>query len=310
MTLARTREGKPKRLDFQQGQKITGLLLIAPWLAGFILFKLLPILASLAISFTDFHMLHPEETAFVGLENYAQMLDDPAAGFLLLITIGDAIRTVPLQLAASILLAVLLNNPRLKNKTLAQTLFFIPSIIPSVAILFMWLGFANPSTGWLNRLILKPLGFAEFDLYTEAAFELLFALSSLWAIGPGMLIMLGALRGMSHEVHEAARVDGAGPLERFFFITLPLISPAIFFALIINLISVFGGVVLLDRGNVFSGSSSPLDGYISEVMFGDFQLGYAASLAWTFFILVMIVILILFATSRRWVYYPDLEGKP
>jgi multiple sugar transport system permease protein len=310
MTLARTREGKPKRLDLQQRQKITGLLLIAPWLAGFILFKLLPILASLAISFTDFHMLHPEETAFVGLENYARMLDDPAAGFLLLITIGDAIRTVPLQLVASILLAVLLNNPRLKNKTLAQTLFFIPSIIPSVAILFMWLGFANPSTGWLNRLILKPLGFAEFDLYTEAAFELLFALSSLWAIGPGMLIMLGALRGMSDEVHEAARVDGAGPLERFFFITLPLISPAIFFSLIINLISVFGGVVLLDRGNVFSGSSSPFDGYISEVMFGDFQLGYAASLAWTFFILVMIVILALFTTSRRWVYYPDLEGKP
>ena len=120
--------------------------------------------------------------------------------------------------------------------------------------------------------------------------------------------MLGALRGVSPEVHEAARVDGAGPFVRFFYVTIPLISPAIFFALVINLIAVFGGVVLLDRGNIFSGSISPYDGYISYTMFQQYELGYASSLAWILFILVMVVVVFLFASSRRWVYFPDQEN--
>ena len=155
---------------------------------------------------------------------------------------------------------------------------------------------------------MQPLGLLGFnDVYSDAAVALLFTISSLWSIGPGMLIMLGAMQGISSEIMEAARVDGAGPLVRFFKITLPMISPAIFFSLVINLIAVFGGVILLDRGNVFSGSSSPFDGYISYWLFGEWQLGYAASLAWVFFALVMVVVVTLFTSSRRWVYYPDRE---
>jgi ABC-type sugar transport system permease subunit len=121
--------------------------------------------------------------------------------------------------------------------------------------------------------------------------------------------MLGAMQGVPNEIMEAARVDGAGPLVRFFGITLPIISPAIFFALVINLIGVFGGVILLDRAGSFRGSNSPFDNVIDRFMFGpEFQLGFAASLAWVFFALVLIVILILFSTSRRWVFYPDQEG--
>jgi multiple sugar transport system permease protein len=100
-------------------------------------------------------------------------------------------------------------------------------------------------------------------------------------------------------------VDGAGPLERFFGITLPLISPAVFFSIIINLITVFGGVILLDRGNAFSGNASAYDGYVSYVMFSQMELGYASALAWFFFIIVMGLIVLLFATSKRWVYFPD-----
>jgi ABC-type sugar transport system permease subunit len=96
-------------------------------------------------------------------------------------------------------------------------------------------------------------------------------------------------------------------MVRFFYITLPLITPAIFFSIVINLISIFGGVILLDRGNAFSGSFSPFDGYISYVLFENLDLGYAASLAWFFFILVMIVTIALFASARKWVYYPDRE---
>lgn len=288
--------------------KTTGLLLISPWLVGFLLFKLLPILASLGLSFTDFYLLEPGQTRFIGLENYARLMQDPVVGFLIVATINLAIRTIPMQLAASILLAALLSSPRLKAPTPMRTLFFLPSIIPSVAIAFMWFGFADPNTGWLNRFILRPFGLTGFnDVYSDAAIALLVTINSLWAIGPGMLIMLAAMQGVSTEIQEAARVDGAGPFVRFFRITLPMITPAIFFSLVINLIAVFGGVILLDRGNTFRGGSSPFDNYITYWMFEQWQLGYAASLAWLFFILVMIVVVTLFSTSRRWVYYPDRE---
>jgi multiple sugar transport system permease protein len=213
-------------------------------------------------------------------------------------------------MAASIFLSALLSSPRLRGRTALRTFYFLPSIIPSVAIIFMWMGFVDPATGWLNKLILQPLGLAGSNgLYVEGLTGMLFAVNSLWSIGPGMLIMLGALQGIPQEIMEAARVDGAGPLVRFVSITLPLISPAIFFSLVINLITAFGGVVLLDRGNIFSGSISPYDGYVSNVLFREFELGYASSLAWFFLILVMIIIVTLFATSKRWVYYSDRGGQ-
>jgi ABC-type sugar transport system permease subunit len=286
-----------------------GLMLISPWLVGLLFFKLLPILASLAISFTDFYLLEPGETQFIGLDNYIRLFQDSTVGLVLISTINMAIRTIPLQLGASILLAALLNSVRLKLSTLARTLFFLPSIIPSVAILFMWFGFVDPNTGWLNRFVLEPLGLLGFnDVFSDAATSLLFTISSLWAIGPGMLIMLGAMQGISPEIDEAARMDGAGPLVRFFSVTLPMISPAIFFALVINLIAIFGGVILLDRGDQFRGGSSPYDSYVSYWIFDQFELGYAASLSWVFLVVVMIVIAALFSSSRRWVYYPDREG--
>jgi len=289
--------------------KVFGVLLILPWLIGFLLFKLLPIIASLGLSLTDFHMLHPQETQFIGLENYIQIFQDETVGFLLFRTLSPALTNIPLQIAASILLAACLDSRRLKGQTALRTLFFLPSIIPGVAVAFMWSGFTDPDTGWLNRFILEPLGLTAFgDLYIQGANQLLSTLRALWSIGPGILIMLSALQSVSPELHEAARVDGAGPIERFSFISLPLMSPAIFFTLIINLITAFGGVILLDRGNSFSGGGSPYDRYISRVMFDDFQLGYASGLAWIFFILVMIVVVILFSTSKHWVYYPDRES--
>jgi len=297
-----------KRIRLRYDQ-IYGVLLISPWILGLLLFKLLPILASFGISFTDFQLLTPEQTRFTGLENYIRLFHDQGVGYVLFETIALGISTIPLQLVASILLASWLSNPRLKAGTMMRTLFFLPSIIPGVAIFFMWIGFADPATGWLNKLILQPLGLTGFNnLYSDGAVALLFSLSSLWSVGPGMLIMLGALQGLPPEIEEAARVDGAGPLVRFFYITLPLISPAIFFAIVINMIAIFGGVILLDRGNVFSGSFSPYDGYVSYVLFERHDLGYAASLAWFFFFIVMIVVYALFSSARRWVYYPDRDA--
>ena len=307
MTASSTSQSPPRK--FLHPNMRTGLLLISPWLAGLLIFKIVPILVSFGFSFTNFYMLTPGETQFTGLQNYLRIFQDEAVGYVLFSTISLALFTIPLQMLTSILLAALLSSAQVKNKTALRTLFFLPSIIPSIAILFMWFGFIDPSTGWLNRMILEPLGLIGItDVFSEGSFNLLMAVMSLWSIGPGFLILLAALQGIPPEIEEAARVDGAGPLVRFFMITLPLISPAIFFSLILNLISLGGGVILLDRGNIFSGSISPYDGYVADVMFRRFDLGYAASLAWVFFALMMVLILALFSSSRRWVYYPDKEG--
>jgi multiple sugar transport system permease protein len=120
--------------------------------------------------------------------------------------------------------------------------------------------------------------------------------------------MYGAMQAIPKEIIEAARVDGAGPVTRLITITLPMISPAIFFSLVINLTSAFGGSVLLDRGYLFSGSLSPMESYINSVMFGKFELGYAAALAWVMFAVTMSITLALFRSATKWVYFPEEGG--
>jgi multiple sugar transport system permease protein len=286
-----------------------GMMMISPWLLGLLIFKLLPILASLALSFTDFHLLNPDKIQFVGLANYRIVFRDEQAVTVLWQTVKLALVVIPLQTFASIVVAALLSSQKLLARNTMRTLFFLPSIIPAFAAALMWQGYVSPATGWLNRLILDPLGLASLNhFYSRGASQPLFILSSLWTIGPGILIMMGARQGISSEIYEAARMDGAGRITRFFKITIPLITPAIFFSLVLNLTAVFGGAILLDRGNRWRNDFSSYDGYINYVLFDMFRLGYASSLAWIFFVFVLILVLILFGTSKRWVYFPDREG--
>jgi len=284
-----------------------GLFLISPWLIGLLIFKLVPILASLGISFTDYQLLNPDQIQFIGLKNYRNVFNDAVAGTVLWQTVKLALIVIPLQIAASIFIAVLLSNRRLLMKNTIRTLFFLPSIIPAFATVLMWRGYLDPGIGWLH-LILLPVGLGGLMLsVSSGSTDLLFILTSLWTIGPSILIMMGAIRSISSEIYEAAWLDGAGTLTRFFKMTIPLITPAIFFSLVLNLTALFGGAILLDRGNTYRGDISSYDGYVRYVLLDLFQVGYASSLAWVFFIVVMIVILILFGTARRWVYFPDRE---
>jgi multiple sugar transport system permease protein len=285
----------------------TGIALIAPWLLGFLLLKLIPIACSLAFSLTDFDMLHPEDIQYIGLGNYARILTDGFAGFSLFSTLSMALITLPLQLPSALFLATLLNSERVFGKQIYRTLIFLPSVIPGAAIAFVWFGFLDPTTGWLNRLLIEPLGLPPYPgPFTTSGFYLYQIITALWSIGPGFLVMLGAMKGVPTELYEAARVDGAGPMVRFLKVTVPIISPAIFFALVINLVSIFGGAPLLDRGSAFSGGGqSAFDNYIYNVMFRQNQLGYASSLAWVIFVVMLLVTIILFRTARHWVYYPE-----
>lgn len=278
-----------------------GLLFLSPWLLGFLLLKFLPILAALGFSFTNFHMLRPEQTRFIGLENYLRALTDMGVFGSLVGSLGYFLLTVPAQLLAALGLAALLSSERIFGKALLRPLFFMPSIIPAGAILFIWIGFVDERAGWLNRLVTEPLGLPPVPISFASAIVLF----ALWSIGPGFLIMYGAMQAIPKEIIEAARVDGAGPLLRFVSIVIPMISPAIFFSLVINLTSAFGGTVLLDRGYLFSRSLSPMEGYINSTIFNQFDLGYAATLAWVMFAVTMTITVALFRSASRWVYFPE-----
>jgi ABC-type sugar transport system permease subunit len=285
-----------------------GLWLIAPFLIGLLLFKLVPILATLGMSFTNMYLLEPFDYKFVGLKNYIELFADSRLGVAFLGTLKSALVLIPLQILGAIGLASLLSSPKLHFKNTYRMLFFLPSIIASFPAYLMWSGFTNPQSGWLYPLLLNPLGLAKFVNFLGVGIvPLVKLLSTLWSIGPGFLIMMGAMQGIPTDTYETALVDGASRLRRFFSITIPLISQAIFFTLILNLTTLFGGTVMMDIGYTFKTDLSSVDAFLYDLLFYSFHLGSAASLAWIFFIVMLVVVLALFATSKRWVYFPDQE---
>jgi len=295
--------GAHPNAGLRREEGLIGLMFLSPWILGFILLKALPILAALVFSFTNFQMASPETAQFIGLKNYITFLGDLNAWSSLAGSLGYFLTTVPLEMVVALALAALISSERLPARGLLRSLIFMPSIIPIMAIFFIWFGLVDPRSGWLNVLIMVPLGLPPI---APDSFETLNTMITLWSIGPGFLIMYGAMQAIPKEIHEAARVDGAGPVLRFFSITLPMISPAIFFSLVINLTSAFGGALLLDRGYLFSQSLSPMEGYINSIMFRD--LGYASALAWVMFAVTMTITIVLFRSARRWVYFPEETG--
>ena len=294
----------PKHRSLNRYSAIMGFLFISPWLLGFILFKLVPILAALGFSFTNFHLVATEPTRFIGLKNYANILKDQDAGASLFASIGVFLFVVPIEMIAALGLAAIFANTRLRARRLLRTLFFFPSIIPAIAIFVIIGGLTDPGSGWLDRLLVQPFHIPPINF--GAVFPIIF---SLWSVGPSFLIMLGAMQGVSPEIYEAARVDGAGPIMRFFAITMPMISPAIFFSLIINMTNAFGGVVLLDRGLPFSQSLAPMEAYIGFQMFTRSDLGYASALAWILCLFMVFVVVMFFRSARSWVYFPVEEDN-
>ncbi len=294
----RSRSPKPdKHLSLRKYEATVGFLFLLPWLLGFLFFKLVPILAALGFSFTNFKMLEPEATRFIGLTNYLTFFKDSSAGASLFGSISYFLLSVPLEMVIALFLAAVFTSERLRGKRIMRTLFFMPSIIPAIAIFIIISGLIDVNNGWITRL---------FHLSQSTPLYSLFPIIlSLWTIGPGFLIMLGAMQAVPKELYEAARVDGAGPINRFVSITVPMSSPAIFFSLVINMISAFGGVALLDRGLSYSQSLSPMESYITYQMFSFSNLGYASALAWIMFILVMVVTIILFRSARYWVHFPE-----
>jgi ABC-type sugar transport system permease subunit len=287
-------------------ESLTGLAYVSPWLIGFVLFSALPMIASFILSMTNFDPREPDEIQFIGLDNYVQMLHDPVLLDSLLVTIRFAIIVVPLTMAFSLGIALLVNNTLLAGRNVFRTLFYLPIQIPLVASTLVWVGVLNTSTGWLN-MGLGAFGIAGPDWLNSTTWVTpSLALMGLWGIGNMMLIFLAGLQGVPTELYDAAKVDGAGVWARFRHVTVPLLSPVLFYNLIISLIFTFqyftqAYVISNGRGEP-AGATLFYNLNLYREGFAFFHMGYASALAWLLFVIVLGLTILLFRTARSWVY--------
>ncbi len=288
-----------------------GFLFLLPWIIGFFAFQLLPILFTLFLSFTDYAASSEFKLGnfhFVGWENYKHLFSDPMALPSMGITLKFALIGIPLGLIVPLALAVLVNSRRLIASSLFRTLFYLPSVIPVVAGTIIFGGVMNAQSGWLN-LVLKAVGIANpprwFTDPTWAGFAL--NLLAIWAVGNAMIILLAGLQGVPTELYEAATVDGAGPITKFFYITVPMVSPVIFYNVTIGVIGAFQYFVpaLLIGGVNGDPQRSllffPMVFYREAFVLS--HMGYASVLAMVIFVVTMVAAGLLFFFGQRLVYY-------
>ena len=302
--LSAVRPGLWTRLTSRES--LTGLVFVAPFIIGFLLFAALPMLASLVLSFTDFDPRRPDEISFIGLDNYARMLRDPILLESLWVTVRFALLVVPLSLSFALAVAMLVNNTLLAGRNVFRTLFYMPMQIPIVASTVVWIGVLNASNGWLNYA-LEAVGLPGPNWLNSAIWVgPALALMGLWGIGNMMLIFLAGLQSVPTELYDAAKVDGAGWWARFRSVTLPMISPVLFYNLIIALIATFqyftqayvisNGRGDPDRATLFFNLN------LYREAFTFFHMGYASALAWLLFVIVLALTILLFKTAGSWVY--------
>jgi ABC-type sugar transport system permease subunit len=289
-----------------------GLVFIGPWIAGLVLFTAGPMLVSLVMSLTNFDLVHPDSVRFVGLDNYARMINDPTVIGSLVATIKFAVITIPLTMLASLGFALLLNHPGLPLKGPLRALVYMPVMIPLVASTLVWMGFLNTDTGWLNG-ILGALGLPRPDwINSQTWIYPALSIIGLWSIGNFMIINIAGLQSVPTELYEAARIDGAGPWTSFRRITIPLMSPVLLYNLVIVLIGTFQ--YFTQAYTMTNGRGDPANAtlFINLVLFREGfvfnHMGYAAAIAWLLFVIVLALTLVLFAIGRRRVYYAG--GEP
>jgi ABC-type sugar transport system permease subunit len=282
-----------------------GWFFVSPWIIGFVLFTAIPMALALYFSLTDFDLRRPDEVQFVGLANYAQLLRDPNVLQSLSVTLRFAVITVPPTIALAVGLAVLLNSPRLFGRRTFRTLFYMPTQIPLVASTLIWAGVLNAETGWVNGL-LGFVGVSGPDWLNDPGWVLpSLGIVGLWGIGAMMLIALAGIQSIPTELYDAAKVDGAGAWTTFRRITLPLLSPVLFYSLLISCVGVsqyFIQAYVLKNGQP-DDSTLFYNVNLYREAFSFNQLGYASALAWVLFLIVLGLAMLLFWSSSRWVFY-------
>jgi ABC-type sugar transport system permease subunit len=307
--------GRGKASGLSRRETRWGLLFLSPWIVGLLAFYLIPMGASLVFSFTQFELGQgaiSESLRFVGFANYVQLFRDPQVRKSLLITIRFMVIALPIGVLWPVLLAALLNAKNLWTKQLLRTLYYLPFIVPVVSVAYIWQGFLNTRTGWLNRFLgLLSIPGPEWLNSTAWIYPAL-VLVGLWGVGDSLIRTLAGMQNVPSELYEAARVDGASWLRIFWSITVPMISPMVFYNLLLLVIGLFQYFIL---AWIMGGPNSNPDEatlfynvYLYKQAFVYSNMGYGATLAWVLFLLALVVTIILFGTQKYWVYYAAEEG--
>jgi multiple sugar transport system permease protein len=283
---------------------LKGYLFISPVILGYLIWVAGPMLMAIWLSLTEWNLLQPPQ--YVGLSNYQQMFQDDLFWKSLSVTLYFTVVSVPLSLGISFAVALLM-NVKVRGIAFFRTLFYMPSIVPAVASAVLWVWVLNSEFGLLNFL-LRALGLPKVLWLQDPTWAMpALILMSLWGIGGTMVIYLAGLQGIPQHLYEAAEIDGANYWNRFRHVTIPMMSPVIFFNLVIGLIAAlqtFTQGYLITRGGP-QNSTLFYGLYIYRSAFQDFKMGYAAALSLVLFTLVLLLSLFVFRHLGRLVYYEE-----
>lgn len=290
---------------YMRKEALEGYLFIMPWLVGLVIFVIGPILVSFYLSFTNYEIVRAP--TLIGLRNYEQLWGDRLFWQALKVSSIYVFTSVPLGLVLSFAVALLMNQ-KVRFVGLWRTIYYVPSLVPLIASTMLWLWIFNPEFGLLNMLLRMVgidgplwLGHSQWALPS-------LILMSLWTVGAPMLIYLAGLQGIPTDLYEAAEIDGAGSWSRFRHVTIPMMTPVIFFNLVINMIYAFQVFVqpfiMTQGGPRYATLFYVL--YLYQNAFQFFRMGYASALAWVLFAVILILTAFIFRSSALWVYY---EGE-
>lgn len=285
-----------------------GLLFLSPWIVGFLAFTLIPMIVSLVFTFTNVNLNQEQPLQFVGLKNYIQLLNDKQTWESLAVTIRFALFNLPIAISLPFFIALVMNSPLLRGKSLFRIGWFLPYVIPFVSGVFAWQGMLNLETGWVN-ILLRLVGISDPPNWLQDTTWIYPSLAfiGIWSIGAALIINLAGLKGIPTELYDAARIDGAGWLAQLRHVTLPMMSPVIFYSLILGVVDIlqyFLVPLVLNNGTGEPGGTTNFFNlYLYHEFFSYQNMSYGATLAWLLFAVTLAVTLVLFRTSRRWVYY-------
>ncbi|MGZ7441919.1 carbohydrate ABC transporter permease [Paenibacillus sp. TH7-28] len=286
-----------------------GLLFTLPATLGFVIFTAGPMIASFFLSLTDYSVFK-EATGWVGFEHYARLLSglDELFAKSLWVTFYFVFLKVPATILVSLGIALLLNM-NVKGRSIFRTIVYLPSIVPAVATAMIWMWLLNPDLGLINQLLSALHLPTSSWLYAESSVIPSVVLTTMWGIGGTVVIFLAGLSGIPDQYYEAIDVDGGGWWHKLRHITIPLVSPTIFFNTVMAIIGsfqVFNEAYILTQGGPNNASLFYIF-YLWRTAFRDTEMGYASALAWIMFVIIMVFTLLVFRTAKSWVYYEGEE---
>lgn len=309
-TLTQTRRPKRRVFTSQTRNTINGLLFASPWLVGLLMFWIYPTLASAYYSFTKFNAV--QSPKWVGTENYVQLFTNDSNFWAAVYnTFYFAGLSIPLAIIFAFALAMLL-NAKIKFQVVYRTIYFLPTLVPEVALALVWVYLFTPGTGLINIPfdwigVRGPCWLACED-WARPTMILL----ALWVIGNQVILYLAGLQDVPQDLYDASNVDGANFYHKFRHVTLPMMTPVIFFHLITSVIGAlqfFAVPYIMTGGTGFPANSTLFYSiYLYKNAFQYFQMGYASAMAWLLFVVTLVITLIIFRSSRSWVFYSG--GEP